>query len=278
MKCHNTPGDNDFGSYEIKNLSYYGGGSPEEWLVWKDKFCKALDGQSISTGPLRYTFTEIFLTDDKKATFNQAALQIGICTVYNFNKVLAKITKHVFPAYAFCKQKRYLCRHLVKPRRMKLRSFISRLVELNANLEEFPPGAEGQETTPLPAEEMMDTKSDKELNTLIKQKIQKFVKNKKRRKTEKKLQHFQEMQISDSKKSVSSVTGSVESGEIPSSFSEWKIDSDELYVAYLNRSIKNELEKPLINYFNLFINNSLNHMSIESCLLNQPKHKLISNK
>ena len=29
IKCHNTPGDNDSGFYEI-NLPYYGGGSPEE--------------------------------------------------------------------------------------------------------------------------------------------------------------------------------------------------------------------------------------------------------
>ena len=57
IKCHNTPNDNDFGSYEI-NLLYYGGGSPEEWLVWKDKLLKALDDQSISTGPLQYTFTQ----------------------------------------------------------------------------------------------------------------------------------------------------------------------------------------------------------------------------
>ena len=43
IKCHNTLGDNDSGFYEI-NLPYYGGGSPEEWLVWKDKLLKALDG------------------------------------------------------------------------------------------------------------------------------------------------------------------------------------------------------------------------------------------
>ena len=29
IKCHNTPGDKDTGSYEI-NFPYYGGGSPEE--------------------------------------------------------------------------------------------------------------------------------------------------------------------------------------------------------------------------------------------------------
>ena len=38
---------------------------------------------------------------------------------------------------------------------------------------------------------------NKELNALIEKKIQKFDKNNKRRETEKELQHFQEMQISD---------------------------------------------------------------------------------
>ena len=116
IKCHNTPGDNDSGSYEI-NLPYYRGGSPEERFVWKDKLLKALDGQSISTGPLRYTFTERLLTGDAKATFNQAALDIGVHTFDNFNKVPAEMTEHAFPACVFREQKRYLRRHLVKPLR-----------------------------------------------------------------------------------------------------------------------------------------------------------------
>ena len=47
-------------------------------------------------------------------------------------------------------------------------------------------------------------KSNKELNVLITKILQNFVKNKKRRKTEKELQHFQQMQLSDeeSKKSI----------------------------------------------------------------------------
>ena len=44
IKCYNTPGDNDSGSYEI-SLRYHGGGTPEERLVWKDKHLKALNGQ-----------------------------------------------------------------------------------------------------------------------------------------------------------------------------------------------------------------------------------------
>ena len=39
---------------------------------------------------------------------------------------------------------------------MKLRTFISRLQELNAHLEEIPSYTEGQETAPLPADEIMD--------------------------------------------------------------------------------------------------------------------------
>ena len=106
------------------------------------------------------SFTErvywCLLTSDTKVTFNQAALDIGIYKVNNFNKVLAEMTKHAFPAYASCKQKRYLHRHLVKPRSMKLCSFISRLQELNAYLEEFLPDTKGQETAHLPVDEIMN--------------------------------------------------------------------------------------------------------------------------
>ena len=52
------------------------------------------------------------------------------------NKILAEMTKHTFPVYAFREQKRYLRRHQLKPRSMKLHSLISRLQKLNAYLEE----------------------------------------------------------------------------------------------------------------------------------------------
>ena len=98
IKCHNTASDHDNGSNEI-NLPYYGGVSPEEWLVCKDKLFKALDGQCISTGPLRYTFTERLVTGDAKATFHQTALDNGIRAIDNLNKILLEMTKHTFPAY-----------------------------------------------------------------------------------------------------------------------------------------------------------------------------------
>ena len=90
-----------------------------------------------------YTFTERLFTGDAKTTFNQAILDIGIHTVDNFNKVLIEMTKHAFPAYASCEQKRKFRRHQIKPRIVKLFIFISRLQELNTYLQEFPPDALG---------------------------------------------------------------------------------------------------------------------------------------
>ena len=67
------------------------------------------------------------------------------------------MTKHAFSVYAYCKQKRCLLRHLViKPRSMKLSSFISRLQEWIAYLPDFHPDTEGKETAPLPEDEIMD--------------------------------------------------------------------------------------------------------------------------
>ena len=95
IKCRNKPGDNDSEYYEI-SLPSYGGGLPEEWLVWKDKLLKVLDGQSISTVPLRYSFSERLLTDDIKATLNQTALDIGICTVEFSTKYFWKCSNKHF--------------------------------------------------------------------------------------------------------------------------------------------------------------------------------------
>ena len=89
-------------------------------------------------------------------------------------------------------------------------------------------------------------KSIKELNAQMKKKCQKFVKNKKRRKLEKELLYIQEMQISDDE-----IKKSVESREISSYNTEWKIDSDELFVTCLNWDSENKIGKPIKNYFDL---------------------------
>ena len=82
-------------------------------------------------------------------------------------------------------------------------------------------------------------KNNKELNALIEKKFQNS--------SEKELQHFQEMKISDdeSKKSISSFAESVESGEISA--------SDELFVTCWNDNSENKKGKPIKNYLDLLL-------------------------
>ena len=74
----------------------------------------------------------------------------------NFIKVLSVMTNHTLPTYAFCKQKRYKWRHIIKPRSIKLHTFISRLQEMNDYLKEFLHDTPGQETKSLFTDEIMD--------------------------------------------------------------------------------------------------------------------------
>ena len=69
---------------------------------------------------------------------------------------------------------------------------------------------------------------------------------------------------------------SVESEEISSSSSEWKTDSEELFVTCLNENSENKIAKPIKNYFDLFINTSLNHITIRYPLVSQPKNNILN--
>ena len=53
--------------------------------------------------------------------------------------------------------------------------------------------------------------------------------------------------------------------------------NEKLFVTCLNCDSKNKLEKPIEKYFDLFINNNFNHISISSHRVSQAKNKLISN-
>ena len=80
------------------------------------------------------------------------------------------------------------------------------------------------------------------------------------------------MQVSDdeSKKTVSSVAVKVENGEISSSSYKWNECLDAIFVSCLSDN-SDKIGKPIKNYFDLFIDTSLNHMSIRSCLISQPR-------
>ena len=103
-----------------------------------------------------YKCIERMLKGDAKAEFRQQANLVGSCTVANFTTVMATMTVHVFPTYAYRDQRRYMQRYLKKPPDMKVRSFTTRLIQLNTYLPYFPPDRPGQLVTSLPDDDIKE--------------------------------------------------------------------------------------------------------------------------
>ena len=74
---------------------------------------------------------------------------------HQFRHYLKAITKHIFPTHAYREQKRYLRRHLKKPKDMKVRKFATRIVELNSCFAHFP-SATGENWESLHEDEVIE--------------------------------------------------------------------------------------------------------------------------
>ena len=149
LTIRNTPRDNTSGKYIIKNPKF-DSGTPEEWIAFLDLVQKSLVGQNITTGPSIYKCIENVLKGDAKAEFPQQADLVDSRTVANFTRVMTTMTVHVFPTYAYHDQIRYMQRYLRKPPDMKLRSFTTRLIQLNTYLPNFSPDRPCQLVTFIP--------------------------------------------------------------------------------------------------------------------------------
>ena len=115
---------------------------------------KSLVGQNVTTGPPMYECMERVLKGDAKAEFLQQANSVGSCTVANFTTVMATMTVHIFPTYAYRDQRQYKQRYLRKHPEMKVRSFTTRLIELNMYLLYF--DLPGQLVTSLPDDDIKE--------------------------------------------------------------------------------------------------------------------------
>ena len=152
FKLRSVPTDETSTTYEL-TVDYFKTGTAEELLLFLQNVRKIFSGQNVTNGPNRYAIVRRLLQGDALAAFNRAATQHGTETVEHFELSVNSLKQHVFPRKALNNQKRYMRRFLRKPRDMTVREFITRLVEINEMLAEFPPGAQEQK---LPTDELMD--------------------------------------------------------------------------------------------------------------------------
>jgi hypothetical protein len=152
FKLRSVPTEENSTTYEL-TVGFFKTGTPEEFLLFLQNLRKVFVGQNVTTGPNRYAIVRRLLQGDALAAFNRAALAHGTETMEHFKSSIEDLKCHVFPRKALANQKRYMRQFLRKPREMNVREFITRLVEMNEWLEEFPP-ANGNNK--LPMDELMD--------------------------------------------------------------------------------------------------------------------------
>lgn len=143
LKLRSNPAEANSQTYEL-TVPFFRSGTPEEWLVVKKSILRIMVGQNITAGPGKYSMTRRILDGDALAKFDSKAAELGPETNNNFVTCLNAVTQHVFPQKALQYQRRYMRRYMRKPRDIKTREFYSRVQEINAYLNQFPPFGQTQ--------------------------------------------------------------------------------------------------------------------------------------
>ena len=154
-KCQSVPGDNTSSSYSV-TVQYFEEGTPEEWLELLAAHKRVCIGQNITNGPGMYNVLRRHLKGTAVTKYGNVARDTGPQTIQNFKIVVKELTKYFFPQHAVRIQKRYIRRFIRKPKDMKFRAFVNRVLELNGHLDKFPEETTNVTPTILDNDEIKD--------------------------------------------------------------------------------------------------------------------------
>ena len=121
-------------------VPFYNTGTCEEWLTTLRAILRVAEGQNMTNGPARFALARRILQGDALSAFETAAATHNAETVDTCLESLQSVTAHVFPTDALTQQKRYMRRFMRKPMEMNVRSYVSRVTEINQWLSWFPTG------------------------------------------------------------------------------------------------------------------------------------------
>jgi hypothetical protein len=155
FKLWSNPADKDSLTYEVV-VKQFKSGTPEEFIQTVVALDKIFKGQDITTGPEQYALCKKIFQNEALTAFNNAATLIGNETVNNLKLVFKKVAATVFPLRAYYTQKQAMRRYMRKPKDMKIRDYVDRLLEINSYLVHFPVKDDETAAASLPKEEMMD--------------------------------------------------------------------------------------------------------------------------
>lgn len=155
FKLWSNPRDKESLTYEVV-VKFFKSGTPEEFIQTVIALERIFKGQDLTTGPDQYSMCRKVFLNEALTAFNNAARAVGVETVENLKLVFRKVAETVFPLKAYFTQKQAMRRFMRKPKDMKIRDYVDRLLEINNYLEHFPVKEGEAAATSLPNEEMMD--------------------------------------------------------------------------------------------------------------------------
>ena len=154
VKLRNVPNDATSMTYDYQ-VPFFTTGTPEEWLKFKARFNRVITGQHMTTAVQKYACARRFLQGQALSTFNNMADEQPNVNMANFDLCLNHVNESMFPQKAYITQTRWMRRYLRKPREMKTRDYVNRVLELNGYLTEFPTSNNNQ-ANKLEDDEIMD--------------------------------------------------------------------------------------------------------------------------
>lgn len=164
FKLLSVPGKKDSPTYDV-NVCAFKRGSPEQFiktLIALDQVCA---GQNLKDAKEKYTMARRVFQGEALTAFKNASgtmsskadlSDLGAETDEHFAKVLMEVGKAVFPINAYGLQKQAMRRFMRKPKDMKIRFYVERMLELNKYLVYFPVKVGEAAATPMPDDDIMD--------------------------------------------------------------------------------------------------------------------------
>lgn len=168
FKLLSIPSQKDSPTYEMV-VNLFKSGTPEEYIKAVIAIDKVCDGQGIKDAKEKYVMARRIFMGEALTAFNNAAKEVyskddksdkGTETKENFELVIKKVASAVFPLRAYSLQKQAMRRNMRKPREMKIRDYVDRLLEINGYLKYFPSKDKEPVATALPQDEIMDILRD----------------------------------------------------------------------------------------------------------------------
>ena len=120
IKCQTNPQDTNSTTYKIP-MSYFRDGTPKEWLLFKKKLKRCIEGQSATTGQAKYALARRLLAGQALADFNHAASIHGGETTANYKRYIEAVTLGVFLQKGLQDHKRWTRPFLKNPQDMPMR-------------------------------------------------------------------------------------------------------------------------------------------------------------